>query len=72
MSFQLLPFPIVVPVEAQVHIVPYLKAIIDIKLGSLRTKAWWHFSSASEPPENGHKTVFLSVIYSGNFKEMIK
>ena len=38
------------PVEAQVHIVPHMKALMHIKSGFLRAKAWWHFWCLSESP----------------------
>ena len=34
-------------IETQVHIKPHLKAI---RLGLIRTKAWWHFFCVKEPP----------------------
>ena len=49
-------------VEAQVHIVPHLKALISIKLGLLKAKPWWYFCCVSELSEKSnllHKIGFF-------------
>ena len=49
-------------VEAQVHIVPHLKALIYIELGVLKAKPWWYFCCVSELSKKGnllHKIGFF-------------
>ena len=62
MCFQLRAFIIPMKVEAQVHIVPHLKALIYVELGLPKTKPWWYFFCVSELSEKGnllHKIGFF-------------
>ena len=43
--------------RSKLKTITHLKALISVKLGLLRAKAWLHFFYVSEPPVNRHLAI---------------